>query len=35
MVIFNYIIYFCGAKEIKIETNYKTAQINGIETFLN
>ncbi len=35
MNIFNYIIYFCGAKEIKKQANYKTAQINGIEIFLN
>lgn len=35
MIIFSYIIYFCGAKEIKIEANYKTAKINGIEIFLN
>ena len=35
MILFNYIIYFCGAKEIKKQANYKTAQINGIEIFLN
>jgi hypothetical protein len=35
MIIFNYIIYFCGAKEIKKQANYKTATINGIEIFLN
>lgn len=35
MIIFNYIIYFCEAKEIKIEANYKTANINGIVIFLN
>ena len=33
MILFNYIIYFCGAKEIKKQANYKTAQINGIEIF--
>ena len=35
MILFNYIIYFCGAKEIKKQANFKTAQINGIENFLN
>ena len=35
MTIFNYIIYFCGTKEIKKQANFKTAQINGIEIFLN
>ena len=39
MIIFNYIIYFCGAKEIKKQANYKTAKVkqvfNGIEIFLN
>jgi hypothetical protein len=39
MILFNYIIYFCGAKEIKKQANYKTAKtqslINGIEIFLN
>lgn len=39
MILFNYIIYFCGTKEIKKQANYKTAQVkqvfNGIEIFLN
>ena len=35
MILFNYIIYFCGAKEIKKQANFKTANINGIEIFLN
>ena len=35
MIIFNYIIYFCGAKEIKKQANYKTAKVNRIEIFLN
>ena len=35
MVIFNYIIYFCGAKEIKKQANFKMAKVNGIEIFLN
>ena len=34
MILFNYIIYFCGAK-VKKQANYKTAQINGVEIFLN
>lgn len=34
MIIFNYIIYFCGAK-VRKQANYKTANIKGIEIFLN
>ena len=33
--LFNYIFtFYCGQKKVKT-TNYKTAQINGIEIFLN
>lgn len=35
MIVFNYIIYFCGAKEIKKQANYKTANINGVTIHLN
>ena len=40
MKLFNYIFtFYCGAKEIKKQANYKTAQVkqvfNGIEIFLN
>ena len=35
MILFNYIIYFCGAKKVRKQANYKTANINGIEIFLN
>ena len=35
MILFNYIIYFCGAKKVKKQANYKTAKVNGIEIFLN
>ena len=35
MIIFNYIIYFYGTKKVRKQANYKTAQINKIEIFLN
>ena len=35
MILFNYIFnFYSGEKKIK-QANYKTAQINGIEIFLN
>jgi hypothetical protein len=35
MTIFNYIFtFYSGRKEVK-QANYKTANINGIEIFLN
>ena len=35
MIVFNYIIYFCGAKKVRKQANYKTATINGIIIHLN